>query len=225
MYLAIHLRPDLLYFAAGVPRLLLHMCFCYASSTIPEISPKSFFGVPLRCSYFTSVDASYVCHVEDRKLLHISRFTRCFFAALSEQRVATQSFTKAENNKKEIASRHLWDLRWHEENRAIAQGVSDLHQHHCLICRRGLGTQAHILCKCPALAQYASATTSTSTGPSVAYNRARSVHWAKQSHTYSTSTSLSKNGANSGRGSGPQRTDTSSKESSRDVPSEPVDGS
>ena len=49
--------------------------------------------------------------------------------------------------------RHLWDLRWHEENRAIAQGVSDLHQHHCLICRRGLGTQAHIICECPALAQ------------------------------------------------------------------------
>ena len=61
-------------------------------------------------------------------------------------------------NKKGIAGRarkirHLWDLRWHEENRAIAQGVSDLHQHHCLICRRGLGTQAHILCECPALAQ------------------------------------------------------------------------
>ena len=49
--------------------------------------------------------------------------------------------------------RHLWDLRWHEENRAIAQGVSDTQQHHCLICRRGLGTQAHIICECPALAQ------------------------------------------------------------------------
>ena len=36
--------------------------------------------------------------------------------------------------------RHLWDLRWHEENLAIAQGASDLQQHHCLICRRGLAT-------------------------------------------------------------------------------------
>ena len=49
--------------------------------------------------------------------------------------------------------RHLWDLRWHEENQAVAQGVSDLHKHHCLIYRRGLGTQAHILCECPVLAQ------------------------------------------------------------------------
>ena len=49
--------------------------------------------------------------------------------------------------------RYLWDLRWHEENRAVAQGDADLQQHHCLICRRGLGTQAHILCECPALSQ------------------------------------------------------------------------
>ena len=60
--------------------------------------------------------------------------------------------------KKGIASRarkvrRLWDLRWHEENRDVAQGDADLQQHHCLICRRGLGTQAHILCECPALSQ------------------------------------------------------------------------
>ena len=40
--------------------------------------------------------------------------------------------------KKVIASRapkirHLWDLRWHEENRAVAQGAAALQQHHCLI--------------------------------------------------------------------------------------------
>ena len=49
--------------------------------------------------------------------------------------------------------RYLCDLRWHQENRAVAQGAADLQQYQCLICRRGLGTQAHILCECPILSQ------------------------------------------------------------------------
>ena len=54
---------------------------------------------------------------------------------------------------------------------------------------------------------YASAITSMSTGPLVASRRARNAPWPKRSYTYSTFTNPSKNGANSGRDSGPRHTD------------------
>jgi len=50
---------------------------------------------------YASVDASYACHLEDRKshtghTLHIGRSSGCFFAASRKQTVTAQSSTEAE---------------------------------------------------------------------------------------------------------------------------------
>ena len=54
--------------------------------------------------------------------------------------------------------RHLWDIRWHEEKRAVAQGTADLQQHRL--------PPRHILCEGPHYLRYASAIPSISTRPS-----------------------------------------------------------
>ena len=48
-------------------------------------------------------------------------------------------------------ARHIWDLRWHGENRAVAHPSQDEAIHQCELCghpQRGL---AHIICECPHL--------------------------------------------------------------------------
>ena len=47
--------------------------------------------------------------------------------------------------------RHLWDLRWHGENQAIAAADPDTTLSHCPLCGHPLCSQTHILCDCPGL--------------------------------------------------------------------------
>ena len=47
--------------------------------------------------------------------------------------------------------RHLWDLRWHGENQAIAAAGLAAHLAACPLCGHSPCSQSHILCDCPGL--------------------------------------------------------------------------
>ena len=47
--------------------------------------------------------------------------------------------------------RHLWDLRWHGENQAIAAACIAYHLSVCPLCGQSPCSQTHILCDCPGL--------------------------------------------------------------------------
>ena len=46
-------------------------------------------------------------------------------------------------------ARHIWDLRWHGENRAIANPAQDTDSHCCGLCGHPQCSLAHIICDCP----------------------------------------------------------------------------
>ena len=47
--------------------------------------------------------------------------------------------------------RHIWDLRWHGENRAVANPTQDDALHQCELCGHPQCGLAHIVCACPHL--------------------------------------------------------------------------
>ena len=47
--------------------------------------------------------------------------------------------------------RHIWDLRWHGENRAVANPSQDDVLHQCVLCGHPQCGLAHIVCACPHL--------------------------------------------------------------------------
>ena len=47
--------------------------------------------------------------------------------------------------------RHIWDLRWHGENRAVANPSQDDALHQCALCGHPQCGLAHIVCACPHL--------------------------------------------------------------------------
>ena len=47
--------------------------------------------------------------------------------------------------------RHIWDLRWHGENRAVANPTQDDALHQCDLCGHPQCGLAHIICACPHL--------------------------------------------------------------------------
>ena len=47
--------------------------------------------------------------------------------------------------------RHIWDLRWHGENRAVANPTQDASLHQCGLCGHPHCGLAHIICECPNL--------------------------------------------------------------------------
>ena len=47
--------------------------------------------------------------------------------------------------------RHIWDLRWHGENRAIADPSPQETPYNCVLCGHPTCGLAHIICECPCL--------------------------------------------------------------------------
>ena len=47
--------------------------------------------------------------------------------------------------------RHIWELRWHGENRAIANPKQDASHHQCGLCGHPQCGLAHTICECPHL--------------------------------------------------------------------------
>ena len=108
MYLAIHTRPDLLYSVTSLARhgktpiaydlsAAIRVLRYLKSTRDLALVFHSGEGIIL----YASVDASYACHLEDRKshtgyTLHIGRTSGCFFAASRKQTVTAQSSTEAE---------------------------------------------------------------------------------------------------------------------------------
>ena len=108
MYLASHTRPDLLYSVTSLARhgktpiaydlsAAIRVLRYLKSTRDLALVFHSGEGIIL----YASVDASYACHLEDRKshtgyTLHIGRSSGCFFAASRKQTVTAQSSTEAE---------------------------------------------------------------------------------------------------------------------------------
>jgi len=108
MYLAIHTRPDLLYSVTSLARHGKTPTAYDLSAAIRVLRYlKSTRDLPLvfhsgeGIILYASVDASYACHLEDRKshtgyTLHIGSKSGCFYAASRKQTVTAQSSTEAE---------------------------------------------------------------------------------------------------------------------------------